>query len=418
MTPKRELGKRLTVGLACAVISILAVGTGMARARAEQAQEATSGTKNIVGTWQGTLHAGRDLRTVVKVTKDEKGGYKADFYSIDQGGRPLPVDSITVDGLTVKMNLNMIGGKYEGKLSADGNTINGEWSQGPNPLPLVLTRATPETEWAIPKPEPPIPPMAADANPSFEVATIKPNNSGAPHMQGLVVRGRNFITRNSSLEDLISFAYGVQTKQIVNGPGWIDSERYDIDAVPDAPGTPNVEQLRVMVRKLLADRFKMTFHKEKRDMPAYVLSVAKSGSKLTSTKLKGPLPRLGFGPGKGGITMHVINAGMPDFASFLQELVLDRPVVDRTGLMGKYDFSCTFTPDDSEFGGHPPHMPGSTPPAQGAASEGATAEPTAATPSSPNLFEAMQQDLGLKLSAEKTSVDVIAIDKVDHPSPN
>ena len=418
MTPERELGKKLTVGLACAAMCILAVGTGTARACAQQVQEATTGTKDIVGTWQGTLHAGRDLRTVVKVTKDEKGGYKADFYSIDQGGRPLPVDSITVDGPTVKMNLNMIGGKYEGKLSADGNTINGEWSQGPNPLPLVLTRATAETEWAIPKPEPPIPPMAADANPSFEVATIKPNNSGAVRLQGLVIRGRTFMTRASSVEDLISFAYDVQEKQIVNAPAWITSERYDIEAIPDAPGTPNTEQVRMMIRKLLADRFKLTFHKDERDLPAYVLTVAKSGEKLAPTKLKGQLPGLGFRPGKGGITLQVINAAIPDFTGFLQVLVLDRPVVDRTGLTGRYDFSCTFTPDDSEFGGHPPQRPGSTPPAQGAAARQAGTEATAAVPSAPNLFEAMQEDLGLKLSAEKTSVEVIAVDHLDHPSPN
>ena len=69
----------------------------------------------------------------------------------------------------------IIGGTYEGKLSADGKTITGTWTQGPNPLPLTLTRATPETEWTIPPPTPKLPPMAANANPSFEVATIKPS---------------------------------------------------------------------------------------------------------------------------------------------------------------------------------------------------------------------------------------------------
>lgn len=403
------------------------MGSGAGSAYAQVGQAATNTNQEIVGTWQGTLHAGQDLRTVVKVTKDEKGGYKADFYSIDQGARPLPASSITLDGLTVTIALNMIGGKFVGKLSADGNTIDGEWSQGPNPLPLVLTRATPATEWAIPKPPPPIPPMAADANPSFEVATIKPNNSGAVRLQGLVIRGRTFMTRASSVEDLISFAYNVQEKQIVNAPAWIDSERYDIEAVPDAPGTPNTEQVRIMIRKLLADRFKLTFHKEKRDLPAYVLTVAKSGEKLTLTELKGQLPGLGFGPGKGGITLRVINAAIPDFTGFLQVLVLDRPVVDQTGLTGRYDFSCTFAPDDSEFGGHPPFA--TAPAAQGGAAAGSPAsakEPTAGsatgstadTASAPNLFEAMQQDLGLKLSAEKTAVDVIAVDHLDHPSPN
>ena len=111
-------------------------------------------TQNIADTWQGTLHAGRDLRTVVKISKADDGGYKAVFYSIDQGGDGLPVTKITLDGTTVKMTLTMIGGTYEGKLSSDGKTITGTWSQGPNPLPLNLTRATPETEWTIPPPAP------------------------------------------------------------------------------------------------------------------------------------------------------------------------------------------------------------------------------------------------------------------------
>src|SRR5580704_13199898 len=137
-------------------------------------------TRSIADTWQGTLHAGQDLRTVVKISKADGGGYKAVFYSIDQGGAPLPVTKITLEGSTVKMSLTMIGGTYEGKLSADGKTITGSWSQGPTPLPLNLTRATPETEWTIPPPQPKQPPMDANANPSFEVATIKPSTPNKP----------------------------------------------------------------------------------------------------------------------------------------------------------------------------------------------------------------------------------------------
>ena len=148
-------------------------------AQQPEAQAAHSGAKDLAGAWQGTLQAGKDLRTVVKITKSDTGGYKAVFYSIDQGGRPIPVDSTTLDGSTVKMSLKMIGGAFEGKLSGDGNTIDGSWSQGQS-LPLVLTRATPATEWTIPPPPPVIPPMAKDANPSFEVATIKPSQPDRP----------------------------------------------------------------------------------------------------------------------------------------------------------------------------------------------------------------------------------------------
>jgi uncharacterized protein (TIGR03435 family) len=379
---------------------------GLVDAAQSRAQTPTDNkTPSIADTWQGTLHAGKDLRTVVKISKADDGGYKAVFYSIDQGGDGLTVSKITLDGTTVKMALTMIGGSYEGKLSPDGKTITGTWTQG-SPLPLVLTRATPETEWTIPPPRPKIPPMAANADPNFEVATIKPNNSGAGRMQGLTVNGRNFRTVNSSLGDLITFSYEVQAKQIVNGPDWMDKDRYDIGAVPEQEGVPNPEQVRIMIRKLLADRFKLTFHHDKKELSAYVLTVSKSGSKLTPTQLPGPLPGFGFGPGTGGLTLRAMNATLADFSGFLQVLVMDRPVVNNTGLTGNYDFQCTFTPDDSLFNGHPP-----MPPQQ-------QQTDTTSTNTAPSLYDAFQEQLGLKLSPEKTPVDVIVIDHVEKPSEN
>src|SRR5579863_908439 len=373
------------------------------------AQATPASPHDIADTWQGTLHAGQDLRTIVKITKDDKGSYKGTFYSIDQGGQGFNLDSVALNGQDVKFVLKLAGLTYEGKLSADGKTIDGASSQGGGSLPLVLTRATPETAWEIPKPQPPPKPMAADADPSFEVATIKPNNSGATSMQGLVIRGRKFITRASSLGDLISFAYEVQAKQIVNAPDWLDKDRYDIEATPEEEGVPNPEQIRIMIRKLIADRFALKFHHDKRDMSAYVLTVAKDGHKLKPTQIHGNLPGIGIRPGTGGITLNMVNASISDFTGFLQILVLDRPVVDKTGIQGRFDYQCTFTPDDSQFGGHPPPAPG----------QGNNANSTdAAAPAAPSLYDAIQQELGLKLSAEKTAVDVIAIDHVDRPSAN
>jgi len=96
-----------------------------------QAQSPTANKgQDIADTWQGTLHAGKDSRTVVKISKADDGGYKAVFYRIDQGGDGIPVTKITLDGTTVKMTLILIGGTYEGKLSSDGKTITGTWSQG------------------------------------------------------------------------------------------------------------------------------------------------------------------------------------------------------------------------------------------------------------------------------------------------
>ena len=130
--------------------------------------------QNITGTWQGTLKAGgSELRIVFKISTTDADKLKAVLYSIDQGGSAYPPARHST-GFDGKNGDIRIGGSYEGKLSADGNSIAGTWTQGP-PLPLNLTRATNETAWAIPEPPPPPKPMAADANPAFEVATIKPS---------------------------------------------------------------------------------------------------------------------------------------------------------------------------------------------------------------------------------------------------
>ena len=247
--------------------------------------------------------------------------------------------------------------------------------------------------------------MPDDADPTFDVATIKPNDSGAPNMLMLRFGGNDFETRNSSLVDLIAFAYNVQARQITGGPEWMSRERYDIKARPDIEGVPNPTQVRSLVRKLLADRFKLTFHRDKKEMPAYVLTVVKTGSKLKRTEFNGPGMGFGLVPKLTGITLPVRNGTMSDFAGVLQSMVLDRPVVNDTGLIDKYDFALTFMPDDSQFNGHPPVLNGQAPKQDA---------PDAAA----SLFEAIQQQLGLKLEAQKTAVDVIAIDHVEKPSAN
>lgn len=171
--------------------------------------------QDLTGTWQGalTLPDGKELRTVVKISKADGGALRGVFYSIDQGGPGIPVNTVTLQGANVKMTIPGIGGTYEGKLEADGNSITGHWKQGPEPIALNLKRATAETAWAIPEPPPPPKPMAADAIAEFEVATIKPSK---PDQQGkgFMVRGRQFSTMNTSLGDLITFSYGIHAKQI------------------------------------------------------------------------------------------------------------------------------------------------------------------------------------------------------------
>jgi uncharacterized protein (TIGR03435 family) len=357
--------------------------------------------QDLTGTWQGTLKASKELRMILVVTRED-GRLHGKLYSIDEAAQPFRVSSISQEGTEVKFAIDLNGTTYEGRMNAAKDAIAGTWTQGVTPVPLNFARATKETGWAIPAAPAPVKPMAADADPAFEVATIKPNDSGAVGMQVLTFRGRQFMTVNSSLADLMMFAYGVQRRQIVGAPEWIGRDRYDITATSDQEGRPSADQVRVMIRKLLADRFALKFHREKREMPAFVLTVAKDGAKVKESQPNGNLHGIGMQPAPTGALLFANNAPVSAFTSFLQSMVLDRPVVDETGLTARYDLTVTFTPDDSMFGGQSLGFP----------------KPADGVEPAPGLFEAMQQQLGLKLVAEKTQVDVLAVDGVAKPSAN
>src|ERR1700721_4647167 len=112
--------------------------------------------QDLTGNWQGTLKTGVDLRLIVEITKGDGGGWKATMYSIDQPTNAIPVNSLRLDGTNLKFTVDMVRGTFEGKVSADGDSIVGTWSQG-QPLPLELRRATKETAWQGAPPPPVIP---------------------------------------------------------------------------------------------------------------------------------------------------------------------------------------------------------------------------------------------------------------------
>ncbi len=359
--------------------------------------------QNINATWQGALKAGpQELRVVIKIAVDDKDKLKADFYSIDQRTPAIPASTVTRDGSAIKMLIAALNGTFEGRLSTDGNTITGTWTQGGPLIPLVLTRATPETAWTIPDPPPPPKTMAADANPSFEVATIKPSKP-EERFSLLVNRSGMLNTTDSSLSDLLKFAYDLHPRQLV-GPAWMETEKYDISAKPDTDGIPNGAQLKVMVQKLLADRFQLTFHKDKKELSVFALSEAKTGPPKLTKNDSNPtgLPAfLGGGPAG----MRVFNATMAEFANVLQSRLLERPVVDQTGLgTQRWDFILKWTMDAAQMAaaGVPPGTP----------------LPAETADAPPDIFAAMQQQLGLKLESTKAPVEVLVIDKVEKPSAN
>ena len=355
--------------------------------------------QDITGNWQGTLQPGQQkVRLVFKIAL-ENDKLTATIRTADRPSPPIAT-TITRNGSAIKMTIPAINGTYEGKLSADGNSITGTFSQGAQ-LPLNLVRATPEAAWVIPEPPPPPKRMAPDANPAFEVATIKPSDPAHPE-QIITLRGAEVITTNVTVHALINLAYWLHPKQLTGGPAWTETEKFDMAGKPDAPGQPNVDQMKVMIQKLLTDRFQLKFHFEKRELPVYAVRLAKTGAKIIQSQddPKG-IPGWNFGRNPSGMIMAFRNSPMSQFTAVLQNST-DRPVVDQSGLTGRYDFTLNFTPDAAMAAllGGPPPPAGDNPDA------------------APDLFAAFQQQLGLKLEPTRAPVDVMVIDKVEKPSEN
>jgi uncharacterized protein (TIGR03435 family) len=243
---------------------------------------------------------------------------------------------------------------------------------------------------------------------TFEMATIKPSK---PDAQGHTfrVRGHRFETRNTSLSDLISFAYGLHAKQITEAPAWVEADKYDLTAQSDAEGQSSEMLWRSMLQKYLVECFKLKFHRDTQELPLYVLTIGRTGPQLTKSK-EDPngLPALSVtlgarNPANANLgAVAATNANMEDFARVMQRLVLEWPVVDQTAIVGRYDFALNWTPDDSQFGDTRAMVPA----------------PTNSADSPPDLFTAIQEQIGLKLDLTHAPSQVLVIDRVEKPSGN
>jgi uncharacterized protein (TIGR03435 family) len=235
--------------------------------------------------------------------------------------------------------------------------------------------------------------LAQSARPAFdafEVAAIKP--TPADDRGGRFIRMQSahvFAAKNFMLKALVAAAYSLSPRGISGGPSWTDSDCYDIVAGAPNEARPNLDEQMSMLRNLLAKRFNLTFHREQKELSIFALTVAKGGPKLKESTASPDEPSALINrmfPGR--VLLPARNATLSQFASMMQRAVLDRPVVDRTGLSGKYDFDLEWTPDETQFAGQAP--PGATD-----------------IPEKPDLFVAMRQQLGLRLEAVKGPAEVL-----------
>jgi uncharacterized protein (TIGR03435 family) len=237
----------------------------------------------------------------------------------------------------------------------------------------------------------------AIAQPAFEVASVRPTAPGSGGRSVDYGAGGRFTASGLPLSVLIQEAYGIRGFQLSGGPDWVRSDAFTINAKAETDASE--AQIRVMPQELLADRFRLTLHRESKDLSVYLLVIGKNGSKLKEVKLDADTA----GPGvrfRGLGRIAGIMATIPQLAAMLSDFrlngasIVDRPVLDRTGLTGVYDFTLEWGAGEQSSDG------------------------TAVNPAGSSIFTAVQEQLGLKLEAQKMATEFFVIDRAEKPAEN
>jgi len=223
--------------------------------------------------------------------------------------------------------------------------------------------------------------MAQVAEPTFEVASVRPTQHGRT-IDGFsrssidTPSPGRLVAENSSLDELLRFAFQVKHYQIA-GPNWLNDDSECFDIVAKAPPGTSEREMRAMLQSLLSDRFKLGLHRETRVLPVYKLVVAKNGPKLHAAVSDGERPVMS----SAGNNLNAKHASMSGFAVWLSR-ELDRPVLDETGVKGQFDFTLQYGTGNSEDG-------------------------------RPSLSAALQDQLGLRLEAGKGPIETLVIDHLE-----
>jgi uncharacterized protein (TIGR03435 family) len=242
------------------------------------------------------------------------------------------------------------------------------------------------------------------APPKFEAASVKQNKS--PEVRSDFRTAPNGVTiTNYRLRFLIPYAFGVVVHQIDGAPSWVDSNKYDIFA--RASDGTSEDQLRLMVQRLLVDRFKLRFHRETKDLASYALTLANGGPRFTAEKKPSEVGKDDghVGAGRGVATGHMVPSST---LAMTLGLYLGRPVFDKTGIDGVFNFELHWTPDEMQ-----PPLGDATPPPAGTPAPERPAEP------GQSFLSAVEEQLGLKLTGQRVPVEMIVIDHLEEvPTEN
>ena len=355
------------------------------------AGSAALSAQTIVGTWQGTLATEQQQRIMLKVAKADDGSLRATCYRLGTGGSGLPMTSVKFAAPVFEAEQSYAGMSYKGKLSEDGKSLEGTWTLGKLSFPLTLVLATAETMWTLDYGG--VAAMAADVDPSFEVATVKltpPDQKMARYG----TRTRSFKAVNQTAVQLICWAYHLQPGQIEGAPAWASDVHYDVVGKPGQPGQPSEEQYQRMMRKLLAERFNLKTHAIEKVVPVYALTVEKLTPAVTkSDSTADPHGNIiATQTGDGQLQAQVVFFTMGNLADWLMNFIHDRQIVDETGMKGQFDFTLKVPMDV---------ITGSS-----------NVEDRAVA-----FFQAVRP-LGLKLMPKKEPIEVLVIERLEKPTAN
>jgi len=220
---------------------------------------------------------------------------------------------------------------------------------------------------------------------SFDVVSLRPNTTGAGRSIERTNSG-HVMAENITTGSMIRHAFGIRASQIEGAPGWIETDKYDLQATTGTTKDLSDIELRPYWESMLASRFRMKYHRETKEMQIYSLTVAKGGPRLTENTAGGDTDTHLTNSAQ-HVSLTSTHIAMPDFAAFLGGR-LDRTVTDRTGLAGAYDVKLDWSPDLST------------------------------DTSSASIFTALQDQLGLKLESGKGPVEIIVIDSLERPTEN
>jgi len=235
---------------------------------------------------------------------------------------------------------------------------------------------------------------AADAL-VFDVASIRPHAPGDNRFLVRPPSNGGFTAAGTTAKFVVMLAYDVQETQVIGGPSWFASEKWDIQARTDDRAGHSVEETRRMLQNMLEQRFSLRLHRETQPRPVYILTLAKNGPKLKASDPKGST-----NVQVGGNSVSVQHGELARMTQLLST-ILGRPVVDRTGLTGLYDFSLQWDDAPIREGG----VPGLDAPGALGNDHG-------------SIFTAIQDQLGLRLEPQRAPVEVIVVDGMERPSQN